>query len=199
MPDLIRYYLDEEPVLANVDTWRCGDDPAREEVLDRLDELVLKPVDGSGGKGIVIGPNASAKELDVLRAKVLQDPRAWIAQPVVQLSTVPTLFDEGMRPRHVDLRPFAVNDGHKVWVLPGGLTRVALPEGELIVNSSRGGGSKDTWVLAGGRAQAPTVPVPPESTPHGPPMSPGPAVDTSSARDQQQQQQQQGVRGKRSC
>ena len=83
---------------------------------------------------------------------MLEDPRAWIAQPVVQLSTVPTLFDDRMRPRHVDLRPFAVNDGHKVWVLPGGLTRVALPEGELIVNSSRGGGSKDTWVLAGGRA-----------------------------------------------
>ncbi len=144
-------------MLANVDTWRLGERAHREEVLDRLDELVLKPVDGSGGKGIVIGPNASAGELDELRAKVLEDPRAWIAQPVVQLSTVPTLFDDRMRPRHVDLRPFAVNDGHKVWVLPGGLTRVALPEGELIVNSSRGGGSKDTWVLAGGRAVAPRV------------------------------------------
>jgi len=148
VPDLIRYYLSEEPVLANVDTWRLGDAESRTEVLDRLDELVLKPVDGSGGKGIVIGPAASVAELDDLRQKILADPRAWIAQPVVSLSTVPTLVDQGIRPRHVDLRPFAVNDGDNVWVLPGGLTRVALPEGELIVNSSRGGGSKDTWVMA---------------------------------------------------
>jgi uncharacterized circularly permuted ATP-grasp superfamily protein len=148
VPDLIRYYLSEEPVLANVDTWRLGDAESRAEVLDRLDELVLKPVDGSGGKGIVIGPAASAAELDDLRQKILAGPRAWIAQPVVSLSTVPTLVEQGIRPRHVDLRPFAVNDGDNVWVLPGGLTRVALPEGELIVNSSRGGGSKDTWVMA---------------------------------------------------
>jgi uncharacterized circularly permuted ATP-grasp superfamily protein len=126
-----------------------GDADAREEVLDRLDELVLKPVDGSGGKGIVIGPHATPAELDVLREKVLEDPRAWIAQPVVQLSTVPTFVDGELGPRHVDLRPFAVNDGERVWVLPGGLTRVALGKGELIVNSSRGGGTKDTWVLAG--------------------------------------------------
>jgi len=148
VPDLIRYYLGEEPVLANVDTWRLGEPESRTEVLDRLHELVLKPVDGSGGKGIVIGPAASTAELDDLRHKILADPRAWIAQPVVSLSTVPTLVDQGIRPRHVDLRPFAVNDGDKVRVLPGGLTRVALPEGELIVNSSRGGGSKDTWVMA---------------------------------------------------
>ena len=148
VPDLVRYYLREEPILRNVDTWRLGDADQREEVLDRLDELVLKPVDGSGGKGIVIGPAASAAELDELRGKIHADPRAWIAQPVVSLSTVPTLVDQGIRPRHVDLRPFAVNDGEDVYVLPGGLTRVALPEGELIVNSSRGGGSKDTWVLA---------------------------------------------------
>jgi uncharacterized circularly permuted ATP-grasp superfamily protein len=148
VPDLIRYYLAEEPILANVDTWRLGDADQREEVLDRLDELVLKPVDGSGGKGIVIGPAASREELDELRVKIDADPRAWIAQPVISLSTVPTLVEQGIRPRHVDLRPFAVNDGDDVYVLPGGLTRVALPEGELIVNSSRGGGSKDTWVLA---------------------------------------------------
>ena len=149
VPDLIRYYLSEEPILRNVDTWRLGEADQREEVLDRLDELVLKPVDGSGGKGIVIGPAASREELDDLRAKVTADPRAWIAQPVISLSTVPTLVENGIRPRHVDLRPFAVNKGDgDVWVLPGGLTRVALPEGELIVNSSRGGGSKDTWVLA---------------------------------------------------
>jgi uncharacterized circularly permuted ATP-grasp superfamily protein len=149
MPDIIRYYLSEEPVLRNVDTWRLSEPKSLEEVLDRLHELVLKPVDGSGGKGIVIGPAASKAELDELRAKVLEDPRSWIAQPVVQLSTVPTFVDGRLGPRHVDLRPFAVNDGSRIWVLPGGLTRVALVEGELIVNSSRGGGSKDTWVLAG--------------------------------------------------
>ncbi|WP_414989222.1 circularly permuted type 2 ATP-grasp protein [Aeromicrobium sp.] len=148
VPDLIDYYLGEEPILANVDTWRLGDPDQRAEVLDRLDELVLKPVDGSGGKGIVIGPAASTAELDELRTKIAADPRAWIAQPVISLSTVPTLVEDGIRPRHVDLRPFAVNRGDDVYVLPGGLTRVALPEGELIVNSSRGGGSKDTWVLA---------------------------------------------------
>ena len=148
VPDLIRYYLNEEPILRNVDTWRLGHVDEREEVLDRLGELVLKPVDGSGGKGIVIGPAASKAELETLRGQVLQNPRAWIAQPVISLSTCPTLVEAGIRPRHVDLRPFAVHDGDDVFVLPGGLTRVALPEGELIVNSSRGGGSKDTWVMA---------------------------------------------------
>jgi uncharacterized circularly permuted ATP-grasp superfamily protein len=148
VPDLIRYYLHEDPIIANVDTWRLEEDEAREEVLDRLHELVVKPVDGSGGKGIVIGPRASREELDALRARVIADPRGWIAQPVVQLSTVPTLIDDVLRPRHVDLRPFAVNNGDSIYVLPGGLTRVALPEGELVVNSSQGGGSKDTWVLS---------------------------------------------------
>jgi uncharacterized circularly permuted ATP-grasp superfamily protein len=148
VPDLIKYYLREEPIIANVDTWRLEDDIAREEVLDRLEELVVKPVDGSGGKGIVIGPRATQSELDALRRRVNEDPRGWIAQPVVQLSTVPTLIEDGLQPRHVDLRPFAVNNGEDVWVLPGGLTRVALPEGELVVNSSQGGGSKDTWVLS---------------------------------------------------
>ncbi len=148
LPDLIRYYLGEDPSLASVDTWRLEDPKHREEVLDRLDELVLKPVNGSGGKGIVMGPQASAKQLDALRAQIQCDPRGWIAQPVVQLSTVPTMIDHEMAPRHVDLRPFAVNSGDDVYVLPGGLTRVALPEGELVVNSSQGGGSKDTWVLA---------------------------------------------------
>jgi uncharacterized circularly permuted ATP-grasp superfamily protein len=149
VPDLIRYYLGEEPVLPNVDTWRLEEPEALAEVLDRLDELVVKPVDGSGGKGLVVGPDASKAELDDLRARLVADPRGWIAQPVVQLSTIPTLVEEGMRPRHADLRPFAVNDGDEVWVLPGGLTRVALPEGQLVVNSSQGGGSKDTWVLDG--------------------------------------------------
>lgn len=192
VPDLIRYYLGEEPVLANVQTWRLGDEEAREEVLDRIDELVVKPVDGSGGKGIVIGPQASRSQLDQLRARVIEDPRSWIAQPVVQLSTVPTFVEGGMGPRHVDLRPFAVNDGHRVWVLPGGLTRVALPEGELVVNSSRGGGSKDTWVIAGsGRSTAPTprqqVTLQPRQ---GNPQSTGPAMDDVTLQQDQQQQQQ---------
>jgi len=94
-----------------------------------------------------VGPAATKDELETLRKQLLKDPRGWIAQPVVQLSTIPTLVEDGMRPRHADLRPFAVNDGSDVWVLPGGLTRVALPEGELVVNSSQGGGSKDTWVI----------------------------------------------------
>ena len=151
VPDLIRYYLCEEPILPNVDTWRLEESESRAEVLDRLEELVVKPVDGSGGKGIVIGPAATTEELDALRARLQDDPRGWIAQPVVQLSTIPTLVEEGPEPRHVDLRPFALNSGDDVWVLPGGLTRVALPRGEMIVNSSRGGGSKDTWVLAAER------------------------------------------------
>ena len=147
MPELIEYYLSEKAILPNVQTWRLEDKGALEEVLDRLDELVVKPVDGSGGKGLVVGPDASREELDILRKRLIADPRGWIAQPVVQLSTIPTLVEDGIRPRHADLRPFAVNDGKDVWVLPGGLTRVALPEGELVVNSSQGGGSKDTWVV----------------------------------------------------
>jgi len=147
LPDLIRYYLAEDAIIPNVDTWRLEEPDSLEEVLDRLPELVVKPVDGSGGKGLVVGPAASAGELAELRARLLKDPRGWIAQPVVQLSTIPTLVEDGMRPRHADLRPFAVNDGRDIWVLPGGLTRVALPEGQLVVNSSQGGGSKDTWVV----------------------------------------------------
>lgn len=154
LPALIRYYLGEEPKLKNVDTWRLEDPGALEEVLDRLDELVVKPVDGSGGKGLVVGPAATKSQLEELRRRLIADPRGWIAQPVVQLSTIPTLVEDGVRPRHADLRPFAVNDGRDVWVLPGGLTRVALPEGQLVVNSSQGGGSKDTWVI--GSDPAPT-------------------------------------------
>ena len=148
VPTIIEYYLGEKPLLANVDTFRCWLDEEREEVLDRIDELVIKPVEGSGGYGIVFGPDASEKELATITKKIINDPRGWIAQPVMQLSTVPTQVDNHLAPRHVDLRPFAVNDGDDVWVLPGGLTRVALPEGSLVVNSSQGGGSKDTWVLA---------------------------------------------------
>jgi uncharacterized circularly permuted ATP-grasp superfamily protein len=149
LPELIQFYLDEDPILPNVDTYRLNDPDALAYVVDRLDEMVVKPVDGSGGKGLVIGPASDGPTLDRLRTALLDDPRGWIAQPVVQLSTVPTLINGTLVPRHVDLRPFAVNDGDRVRVIPGGLTRVALPEGELVVNSSQGGGSKDTWVLAG--------------------------------------------------
>jgi uncharacterized circularly permuted ATP-grasp superfamily protein len=148
VPQIIDYYLGEKPLLQNVDTFRCWLDDECEEVLDRVAELVIKPVEGSGGYGIVFGPDASAAELAEITEKIRADPRGWIAQPVVQLSTVPTKIGDVLSPRHVDLRPFAVNDGDDIWVLPGGLTRVALPEGSLVVNSSQGGGSKDTWVLA---------------------------------------------------
>ena len=127
---------------------RCWLGDERAHVFDKLDELVVKPVEGSGGYGIVFGPDATARELNSLRKRIKNNPRGWIAQPVVQLSTVPTKIGDKLAPRHVDLRPFAVNDGNFIFVLPGGLTRVALPEGSLVVNSSQGGGSKDTWVLA---------------------------------------------------
>nr|WP_235922175.1 circularly permuted type 2 ATP-grasp protein [Lentzea tibetensis] len=148
MPEILQYYLDEKPLLPNVDTFRCWLPDERAHVFDELDQLVVKPVEGSGGYGIVFGPDATPKELNSLRKRIRNNPRGWIAQPVVQLSTVPTKVGDKLVPRHVDLRPFAVNDGNFIFVLPGGLTRVALPEGSLIVNSSQGGGSKDTWVLA---------------------------------------------------
>ncbi len=148
VPTMIEYYLGEKPLLANVETFRCWLDDEREEVLDRIEELVLKPVEGSGGYGIVFGPDASDKELVAAAKKIRDDPRSWIAQPMMELSTVPTRVGSTLAPRYVDLRPFAVNDGNDVWVLPGGLTRVALVEGSRVVNSSQGGGSKDTWVLA---------------------------------------------------
>jgi uncharacterized circularly permuted ATP-grasp superfamily protein len=209
VPDLIKYYLREDPIIANVDTWRLEEDGAREEVLDRLQELVVKPVDGSGGKGIVIGPRATKAELDELRRQVSEDPRGWIAQPVVQLSTVPTLIEDCLQPRHVDLRPFAVNNGEDVWVLPGGLTRVALPEGELVVNSSQGGGSKDTWVLSPpahrSSGRPPTEP-PDQAVDHGRSQPEVPltvatvplAVMPKLAETQRQQEDQQQQGGQRS-
>ncbi len=193
VPTIIEYYLGEKPLLANVDTFRCWLDDEREEVLDRIDELVIKPVEGSGGYGIVFGPDASERELVATAKKIRSDPRGWIAQPVVQLSTVPTQIGDRLAPRHVDLRPFAVNDGEGVWVLPGGLTRVALTEGSLVVNSSQGGGSKDTWVLAS-RASAPdrelaaaeVVRELPRDAQVQSPTEMGPGLTSS----QQQQQQQ---------
>ncbi len=149
VPEMIRYYLGEQPTLDTVPTFRLDQEDEREEALKRIGELVWKPVASSGGYGLVIGPQAEEATIDRLREAVLQDPRAFIAQEVCLLSTSPTQCADRLEPRHVDLRPFAVNDGQRVWVAPGGLTRVALPRGSLVVNSSQGGGSKDTWALAG--------------------------------------------------
>src|SRR5947209_10734374 len=160
VPAIIRHYLGEDPILPNVETYRLEEPGQLERALGRLDELVLKPVDGSGGYGLVIGATAAPSELDRMRSVLMENPRRWIAQEVVQLSTSPTQIGDRLRPRHVDLRPFAVNDGDRVWVVPGGLTRVALPEGSLVVNSSQGGGAKDTWVLPDPRsARRPPLPA----------------------------------------
>lgn len=193
VPKIIEYYLGEKPILPNVDTFRCWLDDEREEVLDRVGELVVKPVEGSGGYGIVIGPDASPRELEAIKRKIKADPRGWIAQPVVQLSTVPTKIGDDLAPRHVDLRPFAVNDGDDIWVLPGGLTRVALPEGSLVVNSSQGGGSKDTWVLAGRAGSVDRELAGPELVSEPPQTDSfelGRELSTPQANQQQQQQQQ---------
>ena len=146
-PRIIRYYLSEKPILANVDTRICAEPDALAYTLDHLHELVIKPVAESGGYGLLIGPHASKAQLADFRELLKADPANYISQPTLQLSVCPTLCDAGVRPRHVDLRPFAVT-GKDTWVLPGGLTRVALKPGSLVVNSSQGGGSKDTWVLA---------------------------------------------------
>jgi uncharacterized circularly permuted ATP-grasp superfamily protein len=195
VPDLIEYYLGEAPLLRNVDTYRLGEDDVRHHVLEHLDEMVVKPVDASGGYGLVFGPDASEEELADCRANIEADPRGYIAQPVVALSTGPTLVDGRLRPRHLDLRPFAVNDGERVWVLPGGLTRVALPEGSLVVNSSQGGGSKDTWVVGDGDPSFGGEPMMPAAAPARPsapvPLQFGPA-DDHERHHQQQLQQQQG-------
>jgi uncharacterized circularly permuted ATP-grasp superfamily protein len=146
MPRIIRYYLDEEPVLPNVETHICREPEGLRYTLDHLDRLVVKPVGEAGGYGITIGPKASRAELEECRLKLLDDPANYVSQPCVDLSVAPTLSNGRVKPRHVDLRPFAIT-GSSTWVLPGGLTRVALREGSLVVNSSQGGGSKDTWVL----------------------------------------------------
>ena len=197
VPSMIDYYLGEKPLLANVDTLRCWLDDERAEVLDRTDELVVKPVEGSGGYGIVFGPDATDKELAAIRKKITADPRGWVAQPVVQLSTVPTKVGDTLAPRHVDLRPFAVNDGERIWVLPGGLTRVALREGSLVVNSSQGGGSKDTWVLAS-RASAAARELGAAQVVRSLPRPAGAGADghplqQQALSSQQQQQQQTGA------
>ncbi len=146
VPDMVRFYLGEEPILQNVPTWRCRDADDCAYVVDRLDELVVKEVHGSGGYGLLIGPKASQAERDLFRQRILEKPDNFIAQPTLALSTVPSLVEEGLAPRHVDFRPFILV-GKTVEVIPGGLTRVALKKGSLVVNSSQGGGVKDTWVV----------------------------------------------------
>jgi len=146
VPDIIRYYLGEEPQIANVPTYRCLYDDERAFVLDNLRELVLKPANESGGYGILIENRATDKELNAAAEAVREDPRNWVAQPILQLSTGPTVCEEGVEPRHLDLRPFILT-GQTSYVTAGGLTRVALPKDSLIVNSSQGGGSKDTWIV----------------------------------------------------
>jgi uncharacterized circularly permuted ATP-grasp superfamily protein len=146
VPDLIRYYLNAEPLIDNVPTLRCMYPGERAEVLDNLRDLVLKPANESGGYGIVIGDRASDADLEAVAEAIEADPRNWVAQPILSLSTVPTLIDGALESRHVDLRPFILT-GVESYVTPGGLTRVAMPKGSLVVNSSQGGGSKDTWIL----------------------------------------------------
>jgi uncharacterized circularly permuted ATP-grasp superfamily protein len=147
MPRIIPYYLDQAPILDNVETHICGEPDALAYTLDNLKNLVVKPVGESGGYGVLIGPRATDAELDATRDKLRADPANFISQPTISLSVSPTLTEGGIQPRHVDLRPFAIT-GRSTWVLPGGLSRVALRAGSLVVNSSQGGGSKDTWVLA---------------------------------------------------
>ncbi len=153
VPEIIQYYLGEDALLSNVPTYLCSDPEHRAYVLDHLDELVVKPADASGGYGILVGPHATDEELVSRRAEILDNPRVWIAQPTLALSTTLTVTDDGdLAPRHVDLRPFVLQSSDQ-WCSTGGLCRVALKEGSLVVNSSQGGGSKDFWVIADGEGR----------------------------------------------
>jgi uncharacterized circularly permuted ATP-grasp superfamily protein len=147
MPAIVKFYLGEEPILKNVPTWCCREGDHLAYVLDHLEELVIKEVHGSGGYGMLIGPKADKATIAAFRAKLKSNPRNFIAQPTLALSTCPTCVEEGVAPRHVDLRPFVLTGRDRIRIVPGGLTRVALKKGSLVVNSSQGGGTKDTWVL----------------------------------------------------
>ncbi len=147
VPDMIRFYLGEEPILQNVPTWQCAKPDELKYVLEHLPDLVVKEVHGSGGYGMLVGPKAEKNQIEAFRAKIEENPGNYIAQPTLALSTTPTFVEEGIAPRHVDLRPYCLV-GEEIELVPGGLTRVALTEGSLVVNSSQGGGVKDTWVLA---------------------------------------------------
>ncbi|MGB0485053.1 MAG: circularly permuted type 2 ATP-grasp protein [bacterium] len=146
VPTMIRFYLGEEPLLRNVPTWQCSRKDELQYVLEHLEELVVKEVHGSGGYGMLVGPTATKDECELFRQKLKSQPEVFVAQPTLALSACPTLVEEGIAPRHVDLRPFVLS-GASIKVVPGGLTRVALRDGSLVVNSSQGGGTKDTWVL----------------------------------------------------
>ena len=150
VPEMIRYYLGEDPLLPNVETFVCHDEGQRRYVLDHMAELVVKPANEAGGYGLLIGPQASEAEIEATAAAVSAHPRNWIAQPLVAISTAPTLVDGTVAPRHVDVRPFILSGGGPGYVTSGGLTRVALRAGSYVVNSSQGGGSKDTWIVEGG-------------------------------------------------
>lgn len=156
VPAIIRYYLDEEPILANVETYLLTDKAQRQYVLEHLDELVIKAVGEAGGYGMLIGPYSTAAQREAFRSQVIANPRNYIAQPTLALSRAPCIIDNQIEPRHVDLRPFVLFGEH-VTIVPGGLTRVALRRGSLVVNSSQGGGSKDTWVLVGPTAAVNSV------------------------------------------
>jgi uncharacterized circularly permuted ATP-grasp superfamily protein len=174
VPEMIRFYLGEEPILANVPTFR-GDRPDDlKYMLDRLPELVIKEVHGSGGKGMLVGPTSSHNEIADFAGLLRARPGNYIAQPTLALSTCPTFVNQGVAPRHVDLRPFVLSGNKKITIVPGGLTRVALKEGSLVVNSSQGGGTKDTWVLAPSGASAPA--------PHGTPDGAAGQTQSSTAR-----------------
>jgi len=147
MPEIVEFYTGEKPILQNVPTWRCAEKDSLTYVLDNLAELVVKEVHGSGGYGMLIGPTSSKKEIEAFAAKLRAKPDNYIAQPTLALSTVPIFTKAGLAPRHVDLRPFVLVSPKGIDLTPGGLTRVALKKGSLVVNSSQGGGTKDTWVL----------------------------------------------------
>ena len=151
MPDIIRFFLGEEPLLKNVPTYRCREPEALAYVIEHLDELVVKEVNGSGGYGMLVGPHASRADIELFRAKLKANPDHFIAQPTLALSTCPVSLAEGVAPRHVDLRPFVLHGAREVRVVPGGLTRVAMKENSLVVNSSQGGGTKDTWIVDDGQ------------------------------------------------
>jgi len=146
VPDIIRYYLDEEAGIPNVPTWRCMVKEERDYVLEHLEELVVKPANESGGYGMLIGPKSTKAERETFAKLIRRQPRNYIAQPTLGISTVPTVIDKDLQPRHVDLRPFILS-GLETYVTTGGLTRVAMKKGSLVVNSSQGGGSKDTWIV----------------------------------------------------
>ncbi|WP_306886296.1 circularly permuted type 2 ATP-grasp protein [Amorphus orientalis] len=187
MPEIVRFYLGQEPILKNVPTWRCREPDHLAYVLDHLEELVVKEVSGSGGYGMLVGPKADKEQIETFREKLKAKPDDFIAQPTLALSTCPTFVGEGIAPRHVDLRPFVLSGADQVRIVPGGLTRVALREGSLVVNSSQGGGTKDTWVL-----DDPTGADAPPGTPSGPAEVSSVQSQTQTGPSGQSQSQSQG-------